>query len=81
MDYVLYNLIFLVCIILAIYINSLLCRVNFYDHIDFSGRRYFHLDGIRGLAALFVVMNHAVFSFANNGFTPDEIGNAANLLI
>ncbi|AXF59266.1 acyltransferase [Leclercia sp. W6] len=73
MDYVLYNLMFLVCIILAIYINSLLCRVNFYDHIDFSGRRYFHLDGIRGLAALFVVMNHAVFSFANNGFTPDEI--------
>lgn len=80
MDYLFYNLVFLLCIILAIFINSLLYRVNFYEHIDFSGRRYFHIDGIRGLAALFVVMNHAVFSFTNNGFNPPAVDTSKFLI-
>jgi peptidoglycan/LPS O-acetylase OafA/YrhL len=54
--------------------------VNFYEHIDFSGRRYFHIDGIRGLAALFVVMNHAVFSFTNNGFSPPAVDTSKFLI-
>lgn len=73
MDSLLYNFVFLICITLALSINSFLYRMNFYEHIDFSGRRYFHIDGIRGIAALFVVMNHAVFSFANNGYSPSKI--------
>lgn len=70
MEYILNNLYLTACILIALAINYVLCRKSFYQHIDFSGRRYFHLDGIRGIAAIFVVMNHAVFSFNNNGFNP-----------
>ncbi|WP_312742689.1 acyltransferase [Cedecea neteri] len=70
-----YNSYFIACVLFAIVINYVLCRVDFYKHIDFSGRRYYHIDGIRGVAAIFVVMNHAVFSFTNNGFDPQSIKN------
>ncbi|HII2802655.1 TPA: acyltransferase family protein [Escherichia coli] len=73
MNIFIYNIIFLACILISLLINHLLCKRYFYEHIDFSVKRYFHIDGIRGIAALFVVLNHAVFSFNNNGFNPKVI--------
>lgn len=73
MDIFILNIIFLACILISLLINHVFCNKKFYAHIDFSGKRYFHIDGIRGIAALFVVMNHAVFSFNNNGFNPKVV--------
>ncbi|HEH9402299.1 TPA: acyltransferase [Aeromonas sobria] len=68
-----YNGFFFACVLIATFINFLFYRFNFYSHIDFSSERYFHVDGIRGIAAIFVVMNHLVFSFENNGFKPSDV--------
>lgn len=68
-----YNILFFVCIAFAMLINMLLVNRCFYNHIDFTKERYHHIDGIKGIAALCVLMNHAVFSFQNNGFTINNI--------
>lgn len=73
MDSLFYIGIVLLCLLVSVGINRVLVGFDFYKHIDFSGKRYFHIDGIRGVAALLVVLNHAVFSLSNNGLNPSAI--------
>ncbi|GCH75284.1 acyltransferase family protein [Escherichia coli] len=70
----------LLCLAASMGINRVFVCFNFYNHIDFSGKRYLHIDGIRGIAALLVVLNHAVFSLSNNGFNPLSV-NTSNFWV
>ncbi len=73
MDGIYSNIIFIICVVCALLVNYFLAQKNFYSHINFSGSRYFYLDGIRGIAAVCVVMNHVVFSLQNNNIQAENI--------
>lgn len=50
-----------------------LTRINYFSHIDFSGSRYFFIDGLRGIAAFSVLMNHGAYTIMTNGIQPSHI--------
>ncbi|WP_217996433.1 acyltransferase family protein [Pseudescherichia vulneris] len=62
-------------IIFSIFISTASCFVisksGLFKHIEFSSRRLFNIDGVRGVAAAMVVMNHAVFILMNTGIVKD----------
>lgn len=47
-----------------------LTRFNYFSHINFSGERYFFIDGLRGIAAFSVLMNHGAHTIITNGIQP-----------
>ncbi|RDU16042.1 acyltransferase family protein [Citrobacter freundii] len=63
-------------IVFAIIISMLSCvvlsKANFFNHINFDANRLFNIDGIRGIAATMVVMNHVVFILMNTGIVKDS---------
>ncbi|EFB3384739.1 acyltransferase [Escherichia coli] len=52
---------------------TLLTRYNYFSHINFSGNRYFFIDGLRGIAAFSVLMNHGAHTIITNGVQPTFI--------
>lgn len=50
-----------------------LARFNYFSHINFSGDRYFFIDGLRGIAAFSVLINHGAHTIITNGIQPIHI--------
>lgn len=60
----------LAAVLACIYV---LTKFNYFAHIDFSGGRYFFIDGLRGIAAFSVLMNHGAATIMTNGILPVHI--------
>lgn len=57
-------------VLLSVYV---LAKANYFSHIDFSGGRYFFIDGLRGIAAFSVLMNHGAHTIITSGIQPIHI--------
>lgn len=49
---------------------TLLTRYNYFSHINFASNRYFFIDGLRGIAAFSVLINHGAHTIITNGVQP-----------
>lgn len=66
------NLFIIFSIIISMFSCFVFSKAKFFEHINFDTNRLFNIDGVRGIAATMVVMNHVVFILMNTGIVKDS---------